>query len=123
MRSILSPSRLASTKALDAMLATTIDHDWDRAEQRYAEIICTLPANLEARVGSAINHGMCRRFLHGGESLRRQAKRLPHNAASRRCPGSGAANRSRAPYTLRSTVLDKHRNEYYSGRDPGRVYD
>jgi hypothetical protein len=62
LRCIRAAPRLAASKALDATLATVLEHDWDRADLRYAELTLALPANQEARLGFATNLAVRRRF-------------------------------------------------------------
>jgi TolB-like protein len=59
---IRAAPQLATSKALDALLATTVDNDWTRADRRYAEITTALPANLSARWSSAITLSLRGRF-------------------------------------------------------------
>lgn len=59
---IRAAPQLATSKALDALLATTADNDWARADRRYAEITTALPANLSARWNAAITLSLRGRF-------------------------------------------------------------
>jgi len=61
--------RLATSKALDASLATVLEHDWERADLRFAEITSALPADLEARLGFATNLAARGRFAEAQTAI------------------------------------------------------
>jgi TolB-like protein len=62
LQCIRAAPRLATSKALDALVSTVFDHDWERADRRYAEIISALPACLGAWTDSATNLSVRRRY-------------------------------------------------------------
>ena len=66
---VAAAPRLATGKALDAMLATMIDYDWARADLRYSEITAALPADLHARVDSAKCLAIRRRFVEAQAAI------------------------------------------------------
>jgi TolB-like protein len=69
LQCVRSAPRLATGKALDATLASVIEHDWERADLRYSEISSALPANLEARIGLATSLGLRRRFVEAQSAI------------------------------------------------------
>jgi tetratricopeptide (TPR) repeat protein len=69
LRCVRAAPRLATSKALDAMLATVLEHDWERADLRHSEITSVLPANQEARLGFAINLAVRGRFAEAQTAI------------------------------------------------------
>ena len=80
LRSVAAAPRLAISKALDAELATVIEHDWERADLRYSEIMAALPANQAARLGLATNLAVRRQFTAAQATIDAAAalERTPH---------------------------------------------
>ena len=69
LQCVRAAPRLATSKALDATLASVVEHDWERADLRYSEIIAALPANMEARIGLATNLGVRGRFVEAQTAI------------------------------------------------------
>jgi hypothetical protein len=80
LQCVRTAPRLATSKALDATLATVFEHDWERADLRYSEITSALPANQEARLGYATNLAVRRRFTEAQAVINAAAaiERTPH---------------------------------------------